>query len=149
MKRDLPEPADRTTALREQLVLAQVRIMELEDAREELAERLAATDELLAAAQRLADEKISETAHLTSVQRQLASRGTELQGEIERLARELDETRGRLASVTSDVAAAHTAAADAEQRAATLRAELAGIRNSRRWRWSAWLRWLDRSSPDQ
>src|SRR5207244_4113651 len=54
MKSDPPAPTDLLALLRQQLLLAQVRLMELEDERDELAPRLAEADALLAAAQSLA-----------------------------------------------------------------------------------------------
>ncbi len=73
MMSDLPESADLLLRVRQQLILAQVRIMELEDVRDELSPRLAQTEALLAAAQTLADQKLDEAAHLTKVRHDLAA----------------------------------------------------------------------------
>jgi hypothetical protein len=62
MKNDPAEPADLVQKLRQQMILAQVRIMELEDERDELAPRAAELEKLLGAAQELADRKIDEAA---------------------------------------------------------------------------------------
>src|SRR6187551_879288 len=67
MKSDSQAPADLLALLRQQLLLAQVRIMELEDERDELAPRLAETSALLAAAQSLSEAKVEEAAHLEKV----------------------------------------------------------------------------------
>ena len=67
MKPAPPEPSDLVNRLRQQLILAQVRIMELEDERDALAPRWAELEQLLAAAQTLADGKIDESAHLGKV----------------------------------------------------------------------------------
>src|SRR5687768_15134005 len=67
MKPDPAAPADQTALLRQQLILAQVRIMELEDTRDELGPQLAGAEKLLAAAQTLADAKLAESAHLATV----------------------------------------------------------------------------------
>ncbi|MDI1318910.1 MAG: hypothetical protein PSW75_01785, partial [bacterium] len=67
MKPDSQEPADLLNLLRQQLILAQVRIMELEDERDGLTPRLAELTQLLAAAQTLADRKLDEAAHLEKV----------------------------------------------------------------------------------
>jgi chromosome segregation ATPase len=61
------DPAELLHRLREQLILAQVRIMELEDTRDELTPRLAETMALLKGAQSLADEKVDALAHLEKV----------------------------------------------------------------------------------
>jgi chromosome segregation ATPase len=71
MKSDLQAPADLIAVLRQQLLLAQVRIMELEDERDELAPRLAETSALLAAAQSLAEAKVGEAIHLEKVRADL------------------------------------------------------------------------------
>jgi len=57
------DPAEVLPRVRQQLILAQVRIMELEDARDETAARLDETNRLLHGAQTLADKKLDETAH--------------------------------------------------------------------------------------
>jgi chromosome segregation ATPase len=61
------DPAELLHRLREQLILAQVRIMELEDTRDELTPRLAETMALLKGAQSLTDEKVDALAHLEKV----------------------------------------------------------------------------------
>ena len=71
MKSDPQAPADLLALLRQQLLLAQVRIMELEDERDELAPRLAETSALLAAAQSLAEAKVGEATHLEKVRADL------------------------------------------------------------------------------
>ena len=71
MKPDPAEPADHLNLLRQQLILAQVRIMELEDGRDELLPRLAGVEKLLATAQGLADQKLDEAAHLGKVRADL------------------------------------------------------------------------------
>jgi chromosome segregation ATPase len=71
MKPDPAVPADQLNLLRQQLILAQVRIMELEDTRDELQPRLAGLDTLMVAAQGLADQKLAEAAHLEKVRADL------------------------------------------------------------------------------
>ena len=55
MKPDQPDPAEVLHRVRQQLILAQVRIMELEDVRDETGARLGNSDHLLRAAQILTD----------------------------------------------------------------------------------------------
>ncbi len=67
MKSDPQTPADLANLLRQQLILAQVRIMELEDRQEEIEHQLAETEESLRSAQNLADRKMEEADHLEKV----------------------------------------------------------------------------------
>src|SRR6187549_1001997 len=67
MKSDPQAPSDLLALLRQQLLLAQVRIMELEDERDELAPRVAETSALLAAAQTLAEQKSDSAEHAEKV----------------------------------------------------------------------------------
>jgi chromosome segregation ATPase len=61
------DPAELVRRLREQLILSQVRIMELEDVRDELTPSLAETAALLQGAQTLADQKVEALTHLEKV----------------------------------------------------------------------------------
>ncbi len=180
MKPDPAAPADPLNLLRQQLILAQVRIMELEDVRDELAPQVARLEKLLAEAQTLADAKTDEAAHLERVRAalqaefehlrhvqhvtnealnaaraeagNLATRERSLLSEIEQLhllTRQLaegerqqltrnDELRKELASAQTELSArlARLNELDAEQRA---------MKASRSWRWTAWLRSLERT----
>ena len=66
-----PQTADMLNRVRQQLILAQVRIMELEVARDEFSGKLEDAEKLLAAAQSLADQKVEESGHLTTVRAEL------------------------------------------------------------------------------
>lgn len=66
-----PTPAETLLLLRQQLILAQVRIMELEDARDDQQSRLADLEHLLADEQTLADEKLDAANHLETVRADL------------------------------------------------------------------------------
>src|SRR3954471_1587375 len=83
------ETAELITRLRQQLILAQVRIMELEDERDQLSPKLAEIENLLAAAQNLADRKTDEAAHLARVLTEARARGEELNQLHHRLADDL------------------------------------------------------------
>jgi predicted nucleic acid-binding Zn-ribbon protein len=174
-----PAPTDLPALLRQQLLLAQVRLMELEDERDELAPRLTETAALLAAAQSLAEQKVGEAAHLEQVRAglqasfdhlrhvqhetnealnaaraeatQLAARRTELLAEVEHLhvlTRQLAEAEQRLrqqgAQLGTDLAAARTESADRLTRIGQLDTEQRAMKASRSWRWTAWLRALER-----
>lgn len=173
-------PDEHIRLLRQQLILAQVRIMELEDMRDELNPRVADLEKLLADAQRLADRKSGEAAHLESVRTELQAqydhlrhmqhvtnqaleetrnelqtannRANLLQDEIAQLQLliaqqaglnreqqdELGQLQARLAATVAESAArlARLQELDAEQRA---------LKTSRSWRWTAWLRSVERA----
>lgn len=100
MKTDPAAPADPLNLLRQQLILAQVRIMELEDTRDELSPRLAALEKLLAAAQTLADRKTDEAAHLERVRTGLQQQLDHLRHMQHVTNQALDEARAALAAAT-------------------------------------------------
>lgn len=176
-----PEPADLLPLLRQQVLLAQVRIMELEDLRDDLTPRLAETAALLADAQRLAETKADAAAHanatlatllrefehlrhtqhvtneaLTSARADLGrheQHHAKLAAEIENTQRQLgdrttaeERALARISELEKELArlrAEHTAQ---QARIATLDAEQRALKASRSWRWTAWLRSLERSS---
>ena len=189
-----PAPAESTAELlhrvRQQLILSQVRIMELEDERDELAPQLAATATLLTAAQTLADQKIDEASHLETVRVKIEKFRAELQenhdylrhmqhvtnealnatrGQLatseataSELRRQLSENDTRLATREFDLSQNQAALTELqnqfaqlrtattterlarEQRLAQLDQETRGLQASRSWRWTAWLRALER-----
>ncbi len=135
MKSAPSEPSDLVLRLRQQLILAQVRIMELEDARDTLAPRWGELEQLLQAAQNLADRKTDETTHLEQV---LAEAGQQ-SGQLQQLHQQLDtalvETRAALAEATAMLTRS-------QNTSARLESELRALKASRSWRWTAWLRRL-------
>ena len=78
MKPAQPDPAEILQRVRQQLILAQVRIMELEDARDEIDSRLSDNSQLLQSAQSLADRTLDEAAHAERLR-------ADLQAQCERL----------------------------------------------------------------
>lgn len=167
-----PEPADLVLRLRQQLILAQVRIMELEDARDELPPRLDAAEQRLREAQSLADAKFAESAHQAQVLADLQAHCEHLRHvqhvthtALELARAELAAAQASLARTADDLAAAtarnrhyerdvehlsahlgelEAVARDRTQRIAILDGELATMKRSRSWRWTAWLRSLER-----
>ena len=131
------ETAELILRLRQQLILAQVRIMELEDERDQLAPRLAEIESLLAAAQQLADGKAAEAAHLGQVVADTQAHASNLQKIFDQTSAELFAVSTRL---TQSEAAASTARTEAEKTISALRADIAAMKSSRSWRWTAWLR---------
>jgi hypothetical protein len=176
-----PEPSSAPlTLLRQQLILAQVRIMELEDTRDELAPRLADIERLLADAQALADRKLEEAAHLEQVRADLQHQFEHMRHMQHVTHQALEETRMALTAVTgreaellaeneqlqvligqqAELARGYLVHADelsarllqAQQESAArlerinqLDAEQRAMKASRSWRWTSWLRALERS----
>ena len=98
------DPAEILLRVRQQLILAQVRIMELEDAQEESRSQLADNERLVDAAQSLADQKLDEAAHAEKTRADLqpaaASRAGDQRGSRRRPIRTYcvaPETRGAAA----------------------------------------------------
>ncbi len=174
MKPAQPDPAEILLRVRQQLILAQVRIMELEDARDETGARLADTGQLLQAAQTLADRKLDEAAHSEKTRADLQAQFEHLR-HVQHVTNEaLESTRLQLAAAerslayekrlsiwargpaspvagrpVRDLRAQLRDAADAlaarQQRIEQLDAEVRVLRSSRSWRWTAWLRGLERT----
>jgi chromosome segregation ATPase len=136
----LPEPPDLVIRLRQQLILAQVRIMELEDVRESLTPQVAGLEQLLRQAQILADAKTGEAAHLERVLADLQTQFTRLNEAHQQAAQDLAATRAALAETDAQLARQTEAAAALTATGNRLEAELRAIRSSRSWRWTAWLR---------
>lgn len=139
-----PDPAELVHRMRQQLILVQVRIMELEDARDETGNRLAECQQLLRAAQTLADQKLDEAAHLDGVRAELQAECERLQQLQQKTDDSLNAARAGLAVAGEALATEKQAAAARGQRITELDAELRGLKASRSWRWSAWLRSLER-----
>ncbi len=180
MKPDPAVPADQLNLLRQQLILAQVRIMELEDGRDELLPKLAEGEKLLTAAQSIADKKLEETVHLEKVRADLqaqyehmrhmqhvtnealtaaraagaalAEREKILLAEVADLqahARQLADTGrqqlDRITATETALRAAQIESAARQERITQLDTEQRALKASRSWRWTAWLRSLERA----
>lgn len=179
MTSDHPEPAELLQCVRQQLILAQVRIMELEDVRDELAPRLTQVENLLAAAQNLADRKVDEAAHLEGVRDELhaqlqhlrhvqhvtnealeaarrqaaaaeeaLARERDLAGTLrlrgEELAATIASLEGRLAHTEGQLTGSLQESTRRLERIGQLDAEMRAMKTSRSWRWTAWLRSMER-----
>ena len=132
-----PEVDEMLHRLREQLILAQVRIMELEDARDELTPRLAETMALLKSAQTLTDQKVDALAHLEKVHADLEAQFqhmrhmqhvtnealNETRGKLEEANAHFAETTARLDETAARLSAAEKHAEQVEHNLATLRVE--------------------------
>jgi chromosome segregation ATPase len=148
MKSDAPEPAETLNLLRQQLILAQVRIMELEDQRDQLAPRLAELETLLAGAQKLADLKLDEAAHLHNVAHGAQAHAAGLQAQLAAAAADLAATRAHHARDAASAAEVHASlektVRELTGRRDQLESGLAALQASRSWRWTGWLRSLER-----
>lgn len=141
----LPDPAEILPRVRQQLILAQVRIMELEDARDEVASRLEANDQLLQAAQSLTDQKLAEAANAERTRADLQTQFAELQRLLHATNEALVTAQGQLTDATTKLESQGREAAARQGRIEQLDAELRRIKSSRSWRWTAWLRGMGRT----
>lgn len=144
-----PEHTELQNRLRQQLILAQVRIMELEDASEMLTPRLAALERLLQSAQKLADEKLEEVKHLGEVTASAQAQAAAIQQQLDVASTQLSEQAAQLARASESAARWEAESTtlrgqlEAERnRASALAGELACLQATRSWRWTAWLRRL-------
>lgn len=149
-------PAD---ALRRQLILAQVQLMELEDARDDLQTRLDSSRDLLAQAQRLGDQALQDRGRLEDELRNLQAADAALQATESSLRTELSVTRereaalaARLATLETQLAAQRRTLADSDALSASrqtridqLETERRELKASRSWRYTAPLRSLERA----
>lgn len=167
------EPAPSDTAelvhrVRQQLILAQVRIMELEDERDDCAGQLSEINKLLATAQLLADQKIEEATHLTKVREDLhaqyehmrhmqhvtnealnltrqqletaTSYQTQLQSKTTLLNGKITALDVHLGELTQQLGDSRNASTLQQERINRLETELSQIKATRSWRWTSWLR---------
>lgn len=128
---------DELSRLRQQLILAQAKLLELEDTREALLSRVTLLDRTLADLQTLANGKIAERDHQ-------AARTAEL----ERHAGELEAQRRQILARTRELeqalAEASKTAASGLDRIRALEAELRSLQSSLSWRLTRPLRRLSR-----
>lgn len=127
MKPALPETAAVLHRVRQQLILAQVRIMELEDVRDELAPKLTAAERLQTAAQTLADQKVDEAGHLVKTLADLQAQYEHMRHMQHVTNEALNQTRHEAAATSANLAATADRAAIAEQRNSQLQQEIASL----------------------
>lgn len=145
------EPSELQNRLRQQLILAQVRIMELEDQRDSLTPRISELEQRLQAAQSLADRKLDEAAHLAKVLADTQVHGENLRQQLQRNEAEITTTRESLASTRTLLSRLEVELGEVQQaafaqsaRREQLEDALAKIKSTRSWKWTAWLRALGR-----
>lgn len=160
------------TLVRQQLILAQVRIMELEDVRDELTPGLHEARRLLHQAQLLVDQKADALAHAKSQHASLEIAHRELihvqhvtnealntarsehavaQSFLASLREELaqlqiaqHDLRQALQNISSSLAESQTQLAQRDERIVQLDRELRLMKTSRSWRWTKMLRSIER-----
>ena len=173
------EDADMLLRFRQNLILAQVRIMELEDVRDELAPRLEDFGRLLRETQGQLDTKLDEHAHLTRTladlqqqyahvqhlqhvaheelrtaqaalaaaaarEQQLHREAATAEARAGQQAGEIARQAARLGELTATLQSAQAESAARGKRVAELDAERTALKQSRSWRWTAWLRSLEK-----
>ena len=141
------EPAEILHRLRQQLILAQARIMELEDARDELAPKLIEAEKMQRAAQQLADQKVNLARNVDNLVADFTARlstaeqrAAQLQREFGEATKFLQQQKTACAALEEKLAETTAANSVANARIAELDAELRALKTSRRWRWTTWLR---------
>jgi len=172
MKPAPPDIAETLHRVRQQLILAQVRIMELEDVRDELTAKCDNVEGLLDQAQKLADQKIDEASHLEKVRLELqaqyehmrhmqhvtnealnqARAQTEssedqlkqLQGDIAALQTRIAQLSENLNRVQANLGDSQALAQARADQIVRLETELHAMRATRSWRWTGWLRAIAR-----
>jgi chromosome segregation ATPase len=172
MKPASPDMAEMLHRVRQQLILAQVRIMELEDVRDETASKLESVEGLLAGAQTLADQKIDEASHLENVRSELQAQyehmrhmqhitnealnqaraqaesvetqRKQLQLDVAALQVQIVQISENLNRVQSNLGESQTLAQIRADQIVRLETELHAIHATRSWRWTGWLRAIAR-----
>ncbi|HEY8994451.1 MAG TPA: hypothetical protein VIM71_07315 [Lacunisphaera sp.] len=99
----MPEASPNETAitdLQRQLILAQVRILELEDIRDEAGTRIAGLDRLLAELQGKANQAISDHDHLQGAHREMLAHRDHIQHLLHLANQALEATRSQVAQLT-------------------------------------------------
>ena len=151
MKPDPSDPTELHQRLRQQLILAQVRIMELEDARDELAPKLVEAEKMQRAAQLLADQKVSLARNADAIVADYTARladaeqhAARLQQELGKATNLLQQQRSEFTALEKRIAEATAAGSAANARVNDLEAEMRSLKSTRSWRWTAWLRSLER-----
>jgi septal ring factor EnvC (AmiA/AmiB activator) len=127
------DPAEHLLRVRQQLILSQVRIMELEDLRDELVPKLRAAQQLQATAQQLADAKADLAHHLESVV-------TAQTAQLAALGEQMAQLHQQLTAAGNQIGEFHAEINRLRSECQRHTDELQAVKKSRSWRWTAWLR---------
>lgn len=137
-------PSSDPAALRRQLMLAQVSLMELEDSREELSTRLVLAERTLTEAQTLANTKIAERDHLAQVAAGLEDQARALTTHLAEVRIGLRQAQARISELQAALSASEQLASDRLGRIGELETTVRALKSSRSWRWTAPLRSIER-----
>lgn len=182
-----PVATDQMNELRQQLILAQVRVLELEDIKDDTQTRVGELTGLLAELQSKADQALGDFDHLQGIHQEMLKHRDHLQHLLHLANQSLTETRNQVQQQAHDLAAAadresesrnrimalndhvialggqisqltershdldrqlaelHPIAAARLVRLNELDSQLRALKTSRSWRWTAWLRSLERA----
>jgi hypothetical protein len=144
----VPAPRDESTqdfaTLQKQLILAQVRILELEDLRDELQAAIQHRSKVFADLQVIADRSLLDAEHSYRTLDQERAEKAALKNRLETLQRSEADAARHLAACRDELTQAQTAAAAHASRIEILDRELRSVKASRSWRWSAPLRFVER-----
>lgn len=138
------ETADIAQQLRQQLILAQVRIMELEDARDELASQLAQANRTLTEMQSMVHDRIIERDRLAGQNSQLEAQLSSERQQLGEIRLSFIQLQARESQLQKTLARNEITGAERQARINELEAGLHGIKSSRSWRLTAPLRSLER-----
>jgi hypothetical protein len=130
--------------VRQQLILAQVRIMELEDGRDELISRLARLDRTLTEMQSIAQERIAERDHQARLAVDLEKQSELLRQQLGETHQSLHQSQTGVVELQSTLERSERSATEHQVLVADLTAQLRALKTSRSWRWTAPLRSLER-----
>jgi DNA anti-recombination protein RmuC len=142
-----PDNRELPASVRQQLVLAQVRLLELTDAREALATQVTLLERTLAEAQALANAGTAGQAHLAAVNTRLEAHAGQLQVQLDHLQAERKKGAEQLAALTDALARTEQVAADRLRRSTELQDKLRTMQATRSWRWTAPFRALGGNPP--
>lgn len=133
------DPSNAVTDLQRQLVMAQVRILELEDIRDDAQTRIKELDALLATLQGKANQAFGDFDHLQGAHRELLAHRDHLQHLLHVSNQALEQARGEVARLGADLDAAarretglRETIANLEQQAAALGSRVAQLEGQAR-----------------
>ncbi|MEO6992920.1 MAG: hypothetical protein ABI273_04795, partial [Lacunisphaera sp.] len=138
------ETADLVPHLRQQLILAQVRIMELEDTRDELISRLAQINRTLTEMQSIVQDRIAERDVLANQSLDLETHLGAARQQLDDSTTSLLQSRARESDLQKMLARIENTSAGHQGRVGELEILLRTLKDSRSWRWTAPLRSLER-----
>lgn len=138
------ETADIAQQLRQQLILAQVRIMELEDASHDLASRLTQVDQTLTEMQSIVQNRITERDRLSVQNSELESQLNDARLQLVEINHSIQQSQARESELRKTLAHTENTSAERQARIGNQEVQLHALKTSRSWRWTAPLRSLER-----